>query len=59
MPDTKATRLDMRVSEEEKELFRRAAEKDGRSLSNWIRDRLLKVAREELGEKGGKGRGKS
>ena len=57
MADTKNTRLDMRVSESEKELFQRAAEQDGRPLSNWIRDRLLKAAREELGE-GGKGKGR-
>jgi uncharacterized protein (DUF1778 family) len=45
---TKNTRLDMRVSQAEKELFQRAAEQDGRPLSNWIRDRLLKAARTEL-----------
>jgi uncharacterized protein (DUF1778 family) len=48
----------MRVSQADKELFQRAAERDGRSMSNWIRDRLVRVAREELGEGGGKGRGK-
>lgn len=47
----KDTRLDMRVSQEEKELFQRAAEQDGRTLSNWIRDRLLKAARVEVGDK--------
>jgi len=52
MPETKDTRLDMRVSQDEKELFQRAAEQDGRSLSNWIRDRLLKAAKAELGEGG-------
>ncbi len=56
MPETtKNTRLDMRVSESEKELFQRAAEQDGRPLSNWIRDRLLKAANAELGT-GGKGK---
>jgi uncharacterized protein (DUF1778 family) len=55
MPETtKNTRLDMRVSESEKELFQRAAEQDGRPLSNWIRDRLLKAAKAEL--EGGKGK---
>jgi uncharacterized protein (DUF1778 family) len=54
MADTKSTRLDMRVSEGEKELFQKAAEQDGRPLSNWIRDRLLKAARVEL--KDGKGK---
>jgi uncharacterized protein (DUF1778 family) len=52
MDETKTTRLDMRVSESEKELFQQAAKEDGRTLSNWIRDRLLKAARKELGEKG-------
>jgi len=54
MPETKDTRLDMRVSQDEKELFQRAAEQDGRPLSNWIRDRLLKAARTELGASKGK-----
>lgn len=52
---TKNTRLDMRVSEDEKALFQRAADQDGRPLSNWIRDRLLKAARAELKD-GGKGK---
>jgi uncharacterized protein (DUF1778 family) len=55
--DTKSVRLDMRISPEDKDLFQRAAEKDGRSMSNWIRERLLKAAREELKEDG-QGRGK-
>lgn len=58
MAETKSTRLDMRVSESEKELFQRAAEQDGRPLSNWIRDRLLRAAREELGEGGTSGKRK-
>lgn len=56
--DTKSVRLDMRISPEDKELFQRAAEKDGRSMSNWIRDRLLKAAREELNDRGKKSGGK-
>lgn len=55
----KSVRLDMRISPEDKDLFQRAADQDGRSMSNWIRERLVKAAREELGEKvkksGGKG----
>jgi len=59
MADTaKSTRLDIRVSEGEKDLFQRAADRDGRSMSNWIRDRLVRTAREELGEADGKGKGK-
>jgi uncharacterized protein (DUF1778 family) len=49
--DTKSVRLDMRISPEDKDLFQRAAEKDGRSMSNWIRDRLLKAAKDELRER--------
>jgi uncharacterized protein (DUF1778 family) len=54
----KSVRLDMRISPEDKDLFQRAADQDGRSMSNWIRERLLKAAREELGEKGKKSGGK-
>jgi uncharacterized protein (DUF1778 family) len=59
MPETtpKDVRLDMRISQEDKDLFQKAAEQDGRTLSNWIRDRLLRAARSELSEEGGKGKG--
>lgn len=50
----KSVRLDMRISPEDKDLFQRAAEKDGRSMSNWIRDRLIRSARHELGEDKGR-----
>jgi uncharacterized protein (DUF1778 family) len=56
MPDKALTsRLELRLADGDKELFQRAAEQDGRPLSNWIRDRLLKAAKAELGE-GGKGK---
>jgi uncharacterized protein (DUF1778 family) len=56
MPDSTLTsRLELRLAEGDKELFQRAADQDGRSLSNWIRDRLLKAAKAEVGE-GGKGK---
>lgn len=42
--------LQVRVSEPQYVLFEKAAEKDGRSLSNWARDRLEKAARKELGK---------
>jgi uncharacterized protein (DUF1778 family) len=61
MPETtiKSVRLDMRISQEDKDLFQLAADHDGRTMSNWIRDRLLRAARQELGEKGAaKGKGK-
>jgi uncharacterized protein (DUF1778 family) len=54
--ETKNARLELRVAEDEKDLFQRAADQDGRPLSNWIRDRLLRVARQELGEGDGKGK---
>jgi uncharacterized protein (DUF1778 family) len=56
MPETtpKDVRLDMRISQEDKDLFQKAAEQDGRTLSNWIRDRLLRAARTELEGKKGK-----
>lgn len=56
MPETtKTSRLELRLTDADKELYQRAAEQDGRPLSNWIRDRLQKAARHELGE-GGKGK---
>jgi uncharacterized protein (DUF1778 family) len=54
----KTSRLELRLANGDKELFQRAAEQDGRPLSNWIRDRLLKAARAELGEAAGKGKAK-
>lgn len=41
--------LQVRVTLNQLTLFRRAAESDDRSLSNWVRDRLQKAARKELG----------
>jgi uncharacterized protein (DUF1778 family) len=54
----KASRLELRLAEDDKGLFQRAADQDGRPLSNWIRDRLLKAAKAELGEGAAKGKGK-
>jgi uncharacterized protein (DUF1778 family) len=55
MPETtKTSRVELRLTDDDKDLFQRAAEQDGRPLSNWIRDRLLKAAGAEL--KGGKGK---
>jgi len=51
---TFTSRLEIRLTDEDKGLFQRAADQDGRPLSNWIRDRLLKAARAELGEGKGK-----
>jgi uncharacterized protein (DUF1778 family) len=45
--------LNMRLQPEHLELFRRAADHAGLSLSGWVRERLLRAARAELGEAGG------
>lgn len=55
IPSVKDARLEIRITQAEKELCQKAADQDSRPLSNWIRDRLLKAAREELAVKG-KGR---
>lgn len=57
-PSTKDARLEIRISQAEKEQFQQAADQDARPLSNWIRDRLLKAAREELTTKGKRGSGR-
>lgn len=43
--------LQVRVTKEQMEAFKQAAEADGRSLSNWARDRLEKAAKKESGGK--------
>jgi len=45
----KDARVDLRIEPAEKELFQRAAELDGRPLSSWIRNRLVRAAKAELG----------
>ena len=52
MADTKTSRLELRLTDEEKDLYQRAADQDNRPLSNWIRDRLTRTATAELGERG-------
>jgi uncharacterized protein (DUF1778 family) len=49
-PDAKAKRalLQIRLSEAEKNAFALAAELDGKKTSEWVRDRLRKLAREEI-----------
>jgi len=44
--------LQVRVTAAQLKLFKMAAEKDGRTLSNWARDRLSKLADQELGRNG-------
>lgn len=40
--------LQVRVTPEQYETFEQAAKADGRSLSNWARDRLEKAAQKEI-----------
>ena len=42
--------LHIRLVPESEELIRKAAELSGTSLSDWIRDRLVRVARREIAE---------
>jgi uncharacterized protein (DUF1778 family) len=42
--------LYIRVTPEHEELIRQAAELAGTSLSDWIRDRLVRTARREVAE---------
>jgi predicted HicB family RNase H-like nuclease len=43
--------LYIRVIPEHEELIRQAAERAGVSISDWIRERLIRTARKELAEK--------
>ena len=48
-PDkAKASLIQFRVNTVEKQAFTDAADLDGKKLSEWMRDRLRKAAREEL-----------
>ena len=49
--ETKDARLEIRLTAEDKDLLAAAADADGRSLSNWIRFQLTRLAREQLGRK--------
>jgi uncharacterized protein (DUF1778 family) len=40
--------IQIRLNSAEKEAFQSAAEMDGKKTSEWIRDRLRRVSREEL-----------
>jgi uncharacterized protein (DUF1778 family) len=48
----KAESLKIRVGADEKEAFQQAAEVAGISLSAWMRERLRKLAAQELNEAG-------
>lgn len=45
---SKGELLQIRVNSAEKETFQNAAELDGKKLSEWIRDRLRRISRQEL-----------
>lgn len=48
-PDkAKAKLIQLRVNDAEKQAFGDAADLDGKKLSEWMRDRLRRLAREEL-----------
>ncbi len=44
----KAALLQIRLNAAEKHAFARAAELDGKKISEWVRDRLRRLARQEL-----------
>ena len=48
----KSEMLQLRVGPAEKQAFADAADLDGKKLSEWIRDRLRRLARQELEEQG-------
>lgn len=48
---THTARLHIRLTPEQDELIREAAERSGSTLTNWLRDRLLRAARQELGKR--------
>ena len=43
--------LHRRLEPQHDDLIRRAADHAGVSLSDWVRERLIRAARQELGEK--------
>lgn len=47
---TKAAYLEVRLERAEKQAFKEAADLAGLALSAWVRERLRRAAREELGE---------
>jgi hypothetical protein len=49
---SKEERCEIRMSAAEKQAFSEAAQLDGKKLSEWIRDRLRRTARQELQEAG-------
>lgn len=50
-PRRHSSAMHLRLQPEHDELIRRAADRAGVSLSDWIRERLIRAARQELGEK--------
>ena len=50
--ETKAELMQIRVTAAEKETFADAAALDGKDLSEWVRDRLRRLSRQELEQAG-------
>jgi hypothetical protein len=48
----KGAHVQLRINPAEKEAFQKAAELDGKKLSEWMRDRLRKISKQELGAAG-------
>lgn len=49
----------LRFEPDQLEMIDQAADHAGLNRTSWLRAAVIRAAREELGEKGGKGRGKS
>ena len=49
-PNAKRITLTLRASEDELDVMQRAADLDRRPLAQWMRDRLLIVAKKEIGK---------
>lgn len=47
---TQASRIYLRAQEAEKERYEKAAQKSGVPLTDWVKDRLNRAAKRELGD---------
>ena len=48
--ESRSARINMRAEPTEKELYERAAAQAGLSLTDWMKGRLVRAARRELGD---------
>jgi uncharacterized protein (DUF1778 family) len=46
--EVRGSLLQVRIQEQERELFKQAAKQSGLEVSGWVRERLLQAARKEL-----------